>query len=74
MRKPVTLSNKAYQLLAANRSNAKESLSSVILRFVPPPIRTFGDLKKHLDQIEGELHVDLEAIERVRTRKARNPH
>jgi len=41
----------------------------VILRFVPPPIRTFGDLEKHLQNLEGPVAVDYAALERVRRRK-----
>jgi predicted CopG family antitoxin len=69
MSKPATLSEEAYQVLAANRKHPKESLSSVIMRFVPRPIRTFGSLEKHLDRVDGQLQVDLKALERVRDRK-----
>jgi hypothetical protein len=71
MSKPATLSEEAYRVLTANRAHSKESLSSVILRFVPRPIRTFGDLERHLDNVEGQLNVDLEALEQVRERKSR---
>lgn len=74
MSKPATLSEDAYKLLAANRKHPKESLSSVILRFVPRPIRTFGSLEKHLDQVDGQLNADFEALERVRARKRRANH
>ena len=74
MSKPATLSEEAYRVLAANRKHRKESLSSVIMRFVPRPIRTFGDLERHLDNIEGQLRVDLEALERVRERKRKANH
>ena len=68
------MSEDAYKLLAANRKYPKESLSSVILRFVPRPIRTFGGLEKHLDQVDGQLNADFEALERVRERKRRANH
>jgi predicted CopG family antitoxin len=74
MSKPATLSEEAYKVLADNRKHPKESLSSVIMRFVPRPIRTFGDLEKHLDQVDGQLQVDLEALERVRVRKRKASH
>ncbi len=69
MSKPATLSNEAYEVLAANRKTPKESLSSVILRFVPRPIKTFGDLEKHLNNIEGRVTIDFDALERVQQRK-----
>ena len=74
MSKPATLSEEAYKILAANRKHPKESLSSVIMRFVPRPIRTFGDLEKHLDNVEGQMQVDFEALERVRERKRKANH
>jgi predicted CopG family antitoxin len=74
MSKPATLSEEAYKLLAANRKHPKESFSSVIVRFVLRPIRTFGDLEKHLENVDGELNVDIEALERVRERKRKANH
>jgi predicted CopG family antitoxin len=73
MSKPAMLSDDAYEALIANKRNPKESLSDVIKRYVPPPIRTFGDLEKHLDNIEGPLleSVDWAALERLKKRKAR---
>ena len=53
----------------AQKQSKKESLSQVILRFVPRPIRTFGDLEKHLENLEGPVVVDYEALERVGRRK-----
>ena len=69
MSKPVTLSDEAYQALVAQRQDPKESLSDVILRFVPRPIRTFGELEKHLENLEGPVVADFDALERVRRRK-----
>jgi predicted CopG family antitoxin len=69
MSKPATLSDEAYQALIAQKQGKKESLSEVILRFVPRPIRTFGDLQKHLESLDGPIVVDYEALERVRRRK-----
>jgi predicted CopG family antitoxin len=74
MSKPATLSEEAYKVLAANRKHPKESLSSVIMRFVPRPIRTFGALEKHLDQVDGQLQVDMKELERVRVRKRKANH
>jgi predicted CopG family antitoxin len=74
MSKPATLSEEAYKVLKANKRNEKESLSSVILRFVPHPIKTFGDLEKHLNNLEAPLALDWEALERVRERKRRHAH
>jgi hypothetical protein len=36
--------------------------------------RTFGDLEKHLENVDGELNVDIEALERVRERKRKANH
>ncbi len=69
MSKPATLSDEAYAALKAHKKRSNDSLSQVILRFVPPPIRTFGDLEQHLDKLDGPLHVDWEAMEKVRRRK-----
>jgi hypothetical protein len=44
------------------------------MRFVPRPIRTFGSLEKHLDQVDGQLNADFEALERVRERKRKANH
>lgn len=69
MSKPAQLSEEAYEALKAHKQNPKESLSKVILRFVPPPIRTFGDLEKHLENFDGPVIPDLNAVRRVRDRK-----
>jgi predicted CopG family antitoxin len=69
MSKPATLSDEAYEALVAQKQGKKESLSDVILRCVPPPIRTFGDLQKHLENLQGPVVADYEALERVRRRK-----
>ena len=68
MSKNVMLSDDAYAALAKHKRQ-DESFSDVVKRFVPPPIRTFGDLEKHLQNLEGPLNVDFEALERVRQRK-----
>ena len=69
MSKPATLSDEAYEALVAQKQGKKDSLSQVILRFVPRPIRTFGDLEKHLENLQGPVAVDYKALERVRQRK-----
>ena len=53
----------------AHKKGKKDSLSQVILRFVPRPIRTFGDLEKHLENLEGPVNVDYQALQRMRQRK-----
>lgn len=69
MSRPATLSDEAYQALMAHKQGKKDSLSKVILRFVPRPIRTFGDLEAHLENPEAPVNVDYAALERVRRRK-----
>lgn len=71
MSKPVRLNDEAYEALKAQKLNAKESLSQVIPRYVPRPIRTFGDLEKHLENIDSRViqRVDMRALERPRDRK-----
>lgn len=69
MSKPATLSDEAHAALIAQKKEKNESLSHVILRFVPSPVRTFGDLEKHLQNLEGPVNVDFEALKRVRQRK-----
>ena len=66
MSKLVTLSDEAYKSLTAQKQNKSDSLSRVILRFVPPPIRTFGDLEQHLENPEGPVILDYQALCRVR--------
>lgn len=63
------LSDEAYAMLQANKRK-DESLSDVIKRYVPPPIRTFGDLEKHLENLEGPVAgIDYDALEALRKRK-----
>jgi predicted CopG family antitoxin len=68
MSKNVMLSDDAYAALARHKK-LDESFSDVVKRFVPPPIRTFGDLEKHLENLEGPLNLDFAALERIRKRK-----
>jgi len=74
MSKKAKLSEEAYKILAANRDHPKESLSSVIMRFLPRPIRTIGHLEERFDSVEGLLQVDFAALERVRERKRKANH
>ncbi len=69
MSKPATLSDEAYKALMAHKHGKQDSLSQVILRFVPRPISTFGDLEEHLESLDGPVVTDREALERVRQRK-----
>jgi len=69
MSRPATLSDEAYRALMAHKQSKGDSLSKVILRFVPRPVRTFGDLAAHLESLDGPVNVDYEALERVRRRK-----
>jgi predicted CopG family antitoxin len=70
MSKNVMLSDDAYQALLKHKKG-KESFSEIVKRFVPPPIRTFGDLEKHLENLEGPLNIDFEALQRIRRVKAK---
>jgi hypothetical protein len=75
MSKSAMLSDEAYARIQAAKLKKTETISAVILRHVAPPIRTFGDLEKALDELDGPLIPDLEAVERVlRERRKRNGH
>lgn len=67
------LSDEAHAALMAHKKSDKDSLSAVILRFVPKPVETFGDLETHLQNLEGPV-VDMTALSRVKTRKRRHAH
>ena len=69
MSKPATLSHEAYAALMAHKQGKRDSLSQVVLRFVPRPIRTSGGLEDHLQNLEGPVVHDFKALERVRQRK-----
>jgi predicted CopG family antitoxin len=58
------LSDEAYAALVKHKRK-DESFSDVVKRLVPPLIETFGDLEKHLDNLEGPLNVDFDALERT---------
>jgi len=73
MSKSVMLSDAAYETLLKQKKE-NESFSDVVRRLAPPPIETFGDLEKHLNNLEGPLFLDFEALERIRSRKVRGSH
>jgi hypothetical protein len=64
MSKNVNLDDEAIAALDAYRREG-ESYSKVIKRKVGPPIRTFGDLEKALNQIDGPI-LDLDRVEKIR--------
>ena len=68
------LSDDAHEALKAHQGK-NDSLSKVILRFVPKPIRTFGDLDEHLSRLDGPV-IDQAALDQLRKRKhkARRAH
>jgi predicted CopG family antitoxin len=74
MSKAAMLSNEAYARLTAHKRGKKESVSDIILRFVPPRIRTFGDLEQYLENTEGPIIDNWPALERLRKRKLKNAH
>jgi predicted CopG family antitoxin len=75
MSRNVNLDDEAVAALEAHR-RGNESFSKVVKRLAPPPIRTFGDLEKFLEELEGPLLPDLEVLRRVRERrtKGRDAH
>jgi len=68
MSKNVMLSDEAYAALASHKK-PDESFSDVIKRLAPPPIKTFGDLERYLENSEGPLFSDMKALRRLRDRK-----
>jgi hypothetical protein len=74
MSKPANLSDEAYAALIAHKRGKGDSLSQIVLRFVPPPIRTFGDLEKHLENLDGPLIPDLSMVRRTRDRQRKTRH
>lgn len=73
MSRNVNLDDEAVAILEAHR-RGRESFSKVVKRVVPPPIKTFGDLEKHLDNIEGPLFSDFERLEKLVERKHKANH
>ncbi len=70
MSKPMQVSEAAYAVLSAQKRPG-ESFSAVILRCVPQPIDTFGELLTHLRTKKGSL-ADPEFLKELRRRK-QNP-
>jgi len=64
MSRNVNLDDEAVAALEANR-RGQESFSKVVKRMVPPPIRTFGELERHLENIEGPLFSDFDRLEKL---------
>lgn len=73
MSKPATLSDEAYEAVKAAKKDRRDSISAVILRYVPRPIETFGDLHRHLES-NGPVVVDLPALKRLKDRKRKANH
>ncbi len=71
MSKNVMLSDEAYAALAKHKKRS-ESFSDVVKRLAPPPIRTFGDLEKYLENLDGPLFTDMEALRRIKARRLRS--
>lgn len=72
MSRNVNLDDEAVAALEAHR-RGNESFSKVVKRLAPPPIKTFGDLERFLEQLEGPLFSDLEILRKVRRQKS-NAH
>lgn len=68
----MNLDDEAVAALEAHR-RGNESFSKVVKRLAPPPIKTFGDLERFLEQLEGPLFSDLEILRKVRRQKS-NAH
>ncbi len=68
MSRNVNLDDEAVAALEAHRQG-NESFSKVVKRLAPPPIKTFGDLEKFLDELDGPLFSDLETLKKLRERK-----
>ena len=68
MSRNVNLDDEALAALEAHR-RGRESFSKVVKRVVPPPIRTFEDLERHLENIDGPLFSDFDRLEKLIERK-----
>ena len=64
----MNLDDEAVAALEAHRQG-NESFSKVVKRLAPPPIKTFGDLERFLDELDGPLFSDLEILKKLRERK-----
>lgn len=70
MSKNVNLDDEAIAVLEAQKRKG-ESYSKVIKRLVAPPIRTFGDLEKALNEIEGPIF-DVDLVEKLHNERKRS--
>ena len=70
MAKPLSVSDAAYAVLAAQKQ-PRESFSDVILRLAPPPLETCGDLLDCLARSSGPFF-DAKFLKTLRQRK-QNP-
>jgi|GraSoiStandDraft_59_1057299.scaffolds.fasta_scaffold500636_2 hypothetical protein len=59
---------KAYKTVASHKRK-DEGFSGVIKRLAPSPIKTFGELEKYLQHLEGPLFSDMPALRRVKATK-----
>ncbi len=64
MGRNVNLDDEAVAALEAHR-RGQESFSKVVKRVVPPPIRTFGELDRHLENAEEPLFSDFDRLEKL---------
>jgi predicted CopG family antitoxin len=69
MSKNVNLDDEAIATLEAHRRQG-ESYSKVIKRKIAPPIRTFGDLEKALDELEGPV-IDIDLVAKLHAARKR---
>jgi len=67
MSKPMQVSDAAYAVLSAQKAT-NESFSDVILRCVPEPLETCGDLLGFLRTTKGPL-MDAKFLKELRHRK-----
>jgi predicted CopG family antitoxin len=74
MGRSANLSEEAYSVLKANKEQPGESLSRVILRLVPRPIRTFEDLEKHLDSLDDCVFDKVDTAALRKNRKGNRAH
>jgi len=65
------VSDEAYAALLAHKTE-EESFSDVIKRLAPPSIKTFGDLERRLENVQGPLFPDRAALRRIRAKKRRS--
>jgi predicted CopG family antitoxin len=69
MSKNVALDEEAIAVLKAHKREG-ESYSKVIKRKISPPIRTFGDLEKALQEVDGPIF-DVDLVAKLREERKR---